>query len=245
VKKILIIGATSSIAEHAARIWAKQGAEIFLTGRNQERLEIISNDLKVRGAKKVSFQTLDTNNISSHSLVINKAFDELGSVDIALIAHGTLPNQQECEHSIDATLLEINTNAISTIALLTDLANRFEEQGCGTIAVISSVAGDRGRQSNYVYGSAKAMVSTFMSGLRQRLNGSGVSILTIKPGFVDTPMTAQFKKGLLWASPNTVASAITLACEKNNGIIYVPGFWWGIMTVIKLLPEFIFKKIKL
>ena len=245
MKKILIIGATSSIAEHAARIWAKQGAEFFLTGRNQERLEIISNDLLARGAKNAFFYPLDVNKFSSQELMLNNAFDDLGSVDIALIAHGTLPNQKKCEHSIDATLLEINTNAISTIALLTDLANRFEKQGCGTIAVISSVAGDRGRQSNYIYGCSKAMVSTFMSGLRQRLNGSGISVLTIKPGFVDTPMTAQFKKGALWASPNQVASTIILACEKRNGVIYVPGFWWGIMTVIKLLPEFIFKKIKL
>jgi short-subunit dehydrogenase len=140
------------------------------------------------------------------------------------------------------TMQEINTNALSTIALLTEIANRFQVKKNGTIAVISSVAGDRGRASNYIYGSAKAMITTFTSGLRQRLYKSNVAIVTIKPGFVDTPMTSEFKKGLLWAKPNYVAKKIVEAIDKKKNEIYVPIFWWGIMALIKILPEKIFKR---
>jgi short-subunit dehydrogenase len=137
---------------------------------------------------------MDANNFEEHLPMLDKAFGMLEQIDVVLIAHGTLSNQKECEQSVELTMQEIKTNALSAIALMTHLANRFESQRSGTIAVISSVAGDRGRASNYVYGSAKAMVTTFTSGLRQRLYKSGVSVVTIKPGFVDTPMTAEFKK---------------------------------------------------
>jgi short-subunit dehydrogenase len=177
--------------------------------------------------------------------MLEEAFDQMGKVDIVLIAHGTLSDQKKCEQSVNLTLLEIKTNALSVIALLTQLANRFEKQKSGTIAVISSVAGDRGRQSNYVYGSAKAMVTAFTSGLRQRLYKSNVSVVTIKPGFVDTPMTAMMKKGLLWASSDRVAKLIVVACEKKNGEVYVPGFWWGIMFIIKIIPQAVFKKLNI
>jgi hypothetical protein len=107
------------------------------------------------------------------------------------------------------------------------------------------VAGDRGRQSNYVYGAAKSMVSTFLQGLRNRLNGRGVHVLDIKPGFVDTPMTAEFKKGALWATPDQVAKAIVRAIKKRQNTLYTPFFWAGIMWIIRMIPEFIFKKLKL
>jgi hypothetical protein len=245
VKKILIIGATSAIAEATARILAQRGDELFLVARNQERLNVITEDLKVRGSLGVHSYFMDANNFEEHLPMLNEAFGILGNIDIVLIAHGTLSNQKECEHSVDLTMHDIKTNALSVIALLTHLANRFEIHRSGTIAVISSVAGDRGRTSNYVYGSAKAMVTTFTSGLRQRLYKSGVSVVTIKPGFVDTPMTAKFKKGLLWASPEKVANLIVVACDKKNTVVYIPGFWWGIMKIIKIIPEKIFKKLSL
>jgi len=239
VKKILIIGATSAIAEATARIWAQRGDELFLVARNEERLKIISKDLNVRGAPEVHSYCMDANNFDRHSSILDKVFEVSGAIDIVLIAHGTLSNQKECEHSIELTMQEIKTNALSVIALLTHLANRFEKQGTGTIAVISSVAGDRGRASNYVYGSAKAMVTTFTSGLRQRFYKSGVAVVTIKPGFVDTPMTAKFKKGLLWAKPETVAEKIVCAIDKRKDEVYVPAFWWAVMAVIKTLPTWI------
>lgn len=245
MKKILIIGATSAIAEATARIWAQRGDELFLVARNQERLNLMTKDLKVRGAPKVHGYCMDANKFDQHLPMLDRAYEALGTIDIVLIAHGTLSSQKECEQSVESAMQEIKTNALSAIALLTHLANRFEIQGSGVIAVISSVAGDRGRASNYVYGSAKAMVTTFTSGLRQRLYKSGVSVVTIKPGFVDTPMTAEFKKGLLWAKPESVSKKIVVACDLKNGDFYTPSFWWGVMKIVNLIPDALFKKIRL
>jgi short-subunit dehydrogenase len=245
VKNVLIIGATSAIAEASARIWAQKGYQLFLVGRNQEQLNLICQDLLIRGSPKVINFCVDLNNLDAHHLVLDNAFQEFGTIDIVLIAHGTLSNQADCERSVDLTLEEIKTNALSSISLLTLLGNRFEQQRFGVIAIISSVAGDRGRQSNYVYGSAKGMLNIFTSGLRQRLYKSGVSVLTVKPGFVDTPMTANFKKGFLWSSPNLIAKLIVAGSEKANTEIYAPKYWWLIMFVIKIIPTNIFIKFKL
>lgn len=245
MKRILIIGATSSIAEHCARIWAARGDALHLVARNEQHVQVIASDLKVRGASKVTTYVTDLNGMNKHEELLDVADDALEGVDIVLIAHGTLSNQKSCEISVHETLAEIQTNALSTISLLTIIANRFEAKKSGTICVISSVAGDRGRASNYVYGSAKAMVTTFMSGLRQRLNKFNVSVITVKPGFVDTPMTSEFKKGFLWAKPKTVAKKIVTAVDRNNIEIYVPLFWRAIIILIKAIPLQIFQKIKL
>ncbi len=165
--------------------------------------------------------------------------------DTVLIAHGTLSDQKACEASVELTLREIDTNALSVVALLTRIANRLEQRRAGTIAVISSVAGDRGRGSNYVYGSAKALVTAFLSGLRQRLGKSGVGVVTIKPGFVDTPMTAAFAKGPLWASPEKVAKGIVRALDRRSDTVYLPGFWWTIMFIIRAIPERLFWRLSL
>ena len=177
--------------------------------------------------------------------MIDKVYETLGDLDVVLIAHGTLSKQKICEKSVKDTLTEIQTNAISTISLLTLIANKLEKKKSGTIAVISSVAGDRGRASNYIYGSAKAMVNAFTSGLRQRLYKSNVAVVTIKPGFVDTPMTAEFKKGIMWAKPNAVAMKIVQAIDVKKNQVYVPKFWWLIMLLIKILPIFVFKRFRL
>ena len=245
MKRILIIGATSAIAEHCARIWAARGNALHLVARNEQQVQVIASDLNVRGASEVTTYCIDLNDTDRHEELLNATDDALGSVDIVLIAHGTLSNQHQCELSVHETLAEIQTNALSTISLLTLIANRFEAKESGTICVISSVAGDRGRASNYVYGSAKAMVTAFTSGLRQRLHKSNVDVVTIKPGFVDTPMTSEFKKGLLWAKPNIVSTMIVNAIDKKKDEVYVPSFWFGIMIIIKKIPNFIFKRINL
>jgi len=244
VTKILVIGATSAIAEHCARIWAARGDALYLVARNEERLKTIAADLKVRGAANAHSHCLDLNDLDDHTAMLDAAETAMGGVDTVLIAHGTLSNQKACEQSVEETLAEINTNALSTISLLTRIANHFEAQQAGTIAVISSVAGDRGRASNYVYGSAKAMVTAFTSGLRQRLYKSNVAVVTIKPGFVDTPMTASFKKGLLWAKPAAVAARIVRAIDKRKDEVYVPAFWWAVMAVIKAIPTRIYKVLR-
>lgn len=245
MKRILIIGATSAIAEHCARIWAANGEALHLVARNEQHVQTIAADLKVRGASDVTTDCSDLNETVKHEQLLDAAYDALSGVDIVLIAHGTLSNQKSCELSVTETLAEIQTNALSTISLLTLIANRFEAKQSGTICVISSVAGDRGRASNYVYGSAKSMVTTFTSGLRQRLYKSNVSVVTIKPGFVDTPMTSEFKKGFLWARPSVVGEKIVEAIDKKKSEVYVPSFWWMVMLIIKVIPSKIFKGIRL
>lgn len=245
MKKILLIGASSAIAEHCARIWSARGDTLYLVARNEERLKTIAADLKVRGAAQIYSHKMDLNDIESHAALLDNVEEAMGKVDMVLIAHGTLSNQQACEQSVQDTLADIKTNALSTISLLSHIANRFEAKQSGMIAVISSVAGDRGRSSNYVYGSAKAMVNTFASGLRQRLYKSNVGVLTIKPGFVDTPMTASFKKGILWAKPAGVAKTIVKAMDKRKDEIYIPTFWWAVLRVISVIPTAFFKRINL
>lgn len=243
--KILIIGATSAIAEATARLWAEAGHQMYLIARDETRLETISSDLKIRGACEIDSQQMDVNELSQHKLIIDKAFDALKFIDVVLIAHGTLGNQETCEQDFEVALQEFHANAISTLSLLTYIANRMERQKQGTIAVISSVAGDRGRQSNYLYGTAKGAVSIFLQGLRQRLYKSGVHVMTVKPGFVDTPMTAAFKKGPLWAKPDVIAQCIDNGIRRKRNVIYTPWYWWIIMAVIKMIPEAIMKKIVL
>ncbi len=245
MKKILIIGATSAIVEATACIWAKERHSLYLVARDKERLNVIATDLKIRGANDVYTCLLDINDFSEHKGLIERVIQTLGGIDIVLIGHGTLGKQNNCEKDFNLTLQELNSNAISVISLLSYLAPYFEAQKSGTIAVISSVAGDRGRQSNYIYGTAKGAVSIYMQGLRQRLYKSNVNVITIKPGFVDTPMTINFKKGLLWTTPNFVAKKIHKAIEKKKNVLYVPLFWQAIMTIICLIPEEIFKRLKL
>ena len=245
MKHILIIGATSAIAEATARIFAQRGDRLYLFARNQECLSSLAEDLKIRGVSWVGHSRLDVNNFDAHEETITTAFAALGKIDTALIAHGTLPDQKACETDFKAALAELNTNAIGTVSLLTHLANKLERQKSGTIAVITSLAGERGRQANYVYGAAKGMVSVFLQGLRNRLHRSGVNVLDIKPGFVDTPMTAGFEKGLLWAKPETIAVGIVKALDKEKSVTYLPWFWKYIMLIIKSIPESIFKRLGL
>jgi short-subunit dehydrogenase len=193
----------------------------------------------------VQHAQLDVNEDTAIDGAVDAAWTALGEVDVVLMAHGTLPDQLACDSSRHIAIREFSTNATATIGLIIPIAARMEASGRGTIAVISSVAGDRGRASNYLYGAAKAATSTYLSGLRQRLNGKGVNVLTIKPGFVDTPMTASFRKGALWASPSQVAQNIVTAIARRKSVAYTPAFWALIMWVIRSIPEFVFRRIKL
>lgn len=244
-RNILILGATSAIAQEVAKSYAAARDNLFLVGRNEIRLEIIAQDLRVRGAGNVSLRAIDLNALEHHEELLRTIYQEFNPIDIVLIAHGTLPNQKNCEVAFNTTLQELVTNYISAVSLLTILANYFEKRKSGAIAVISSVAGDRGRQSNYIYGSAKGALTIFLQGLRNRLAKSNVNVLTIKPGFVDTPMTQNFKKGLLWVKSDYVGKKIVRAINRNRHVIYVPFFWRYIMYVIKLIPEKIFCRMSL
>lgn len=243
--KILIIGATSAIAHETAKCFAKDGAELFLVGRSSEKLEAVQNDLKVRGAKRAESYVLDISQLDRHQEMIQSAIETLDGLDMVLIAHGTLGDQRLSQENVTKTLEEFTTNCTSVISLLTLLANYFEPRKRGCIAVISSVAGDRGRQSNYVYGAAKGAVTVFLQGLRSRLAKSGVAVVTIKPGFVDTPMTASIRKGLLFASPRKVGEGIYHAMLKGKEVVYLPWFWRPILLIVKSIPEPVFKKLSI
>jgi short-subunit dehydrogenase len=246
VKRILIIGATSAIASACARLWAAQGASLFLVGRDTEKLDALAGDLTVRGASASHPWQMDANDASAHSLMLDAALQVLGSFDIVLMAHGTLPDQAACEADAMLALREFQTNGTSVIALLTILAKQFESQRSGAIGVITSVAGDRGRPSNYVYGSAKAAVSTFCGGLRARLFKFGVSVTDIRPGFVATPMTRDLSlPGVLVAQPDAGGRRIVAGITLGADVLYVPGFWWLLMVVIRCIPRFLFKRMAL
>jgi decaprenylphospho-beta-D-erythro-pentofuranosid-2-ulose 2-reductase len=245
MRRVLIVGATSTIAEATARRFAAEGDALFLAARNAERLQAIADDLRVRGAAQTEMAVIEATDYAAHAGLIAQAQTALGGLDTLLIAHGTLPDQKSCEASFETTHREIEVNALSVISILTHAANLFEQQRQGTIAVISSVAGDRGRQSNYVYGSAKAAVTSFLQGLRNRLHPAGVQVLTVKPGFVDTPMTSAFPKGPLWASPEQIARGIHRAIQNRKDLVYLPGFWRLIMRIIREIPEAIFKRLSL
>lgn len=245
--RILIVGATSAIAAACAREWLQKGnCEFVLAGRNPERLAQLQQDLKARGARKAEVWSFDLNNNNDGSGLVENAVHVLGQLDIVLVAPGTLPDQALCQQDAQLAVQEFTNNSTAVIALLTPLANQLEQQRCGRLAVISSVAADRGRPSNYVYGAAKAALATFCSGLRARLSKAGVSVTLIKPGFVRTPMTAGLPlPEKLVASPEQVASQIVNAIERGQACRYTPGFWRYIMLIIRLIPDAVFRRLSL
>ncbi len=242
---VLVIGATSAIAQAAARLWAARGDALYLASRRETLLAACADDLRVRGARAAGYERLDVADRASHAGLFERAGAFLGGIDVVLIAHGTLPDQAACEADPAMALAEIEVNALATTSLALLAANLLEARGAGTLAVITSVAGVRGRASNYVYGSAKAQVSALLSGLRQRLAKKGVAVVDIRPGFVDTPMTDAFPKGPLWARPAAVGRDIVRAVDRGSAVAYTPWFWRGIMLVIRHIPQFVFNRIRL
>jgi len=245
MKRVLIFGATSAIAQEAAKKFAASGASLFLVGRNEAKLDAVKQDLQVRGAASVEALTLDLVDIDEHRGALRTATDRLGGLDGVLIAHGTLPDQQVCERSVEETMRVFQINCLSVISLLTLVADHFEAQRRGCIAVISSVAGDRGRKSNYVYGATKGALNVFLQGMRNRLYRSGVSVVTVKPGLVDSPMTTHLPKNPLFAASSTIGEGIYRAMVRGGDEVYLPGYWRAIMAVVRGIPERIFKRMNL
>ena len=245
MNKMLICGATSAIAAETARRFASCGAQFFLVDRSPQKLTNIASDLTAMGAAQVDTLILDLAELHRHQELIQEAVSRMGGIDIALIAHGTNSNQRACESTVAETLKELTVNFTSTISLLTLLANYFEKRRDGCIAVITSVAGDRGRKKHYVYGAAKGGVSVFLQGLRNRLADAGVSVIDLRPGFVDTPMTASVKKNFLFATPSRAGSAIHRAIQRRKDVAYVPWWWRPIMGVVTSIPEFVFKRLNI
>lgn len=245
-KRIAIIGATSSIAEHCARLWAQQGSvELILVGRDQRKLEVVAADLLVRSPttkiKMVATDFIDPT-------VIQKTVDALftsAPIDIALIAHGTLPEQRDCQKNLVLNYSTLEINGISPVLYAEAFVQHMAKLNQGSIAVIGSVAGDRGRKSNYVYGAAKGLITRYVQGLQHRFAGTGVNVTLIKPGPTNTPMTAAMKGSEKFSTPEEVAKTITSGITAKKSVIYAPGKWWLIMMVIRHLPSFIFNKINI
>ena len=246
MKNAVIFGASSTIAVKLADILAQNGYNLVLLARNVEYLQLDAQNLRVKH-QNVVINTLyyDASVDTNMPDLIEKIKQSINSIDLLVIAHGNLPHQELCQKTWQDDYNSILVNGVSVLQICHYFANLMQEQRYGTIATISSVAGIRGRQSNYNYGTAKAMINTYLSGLRNRLANSNVHVLTVLPGFVDTKMTALFKKGALWASPEKVARDIFNAINKKTNILYTPFFWRYIMLIIKCVPEQIFKKLKL
>lgn len=243
-KRILILGAVSAMAQAAARLWAAEGARIALVGRNGERLEAIAADLKARGAAETAVAELDCSKADADA-ELQRLATNFGGLDIVLLAYGVLGDQSTLEHDPAATADLLQVNFTSAVAWSQAAANLFETQKFGSLVAIGSVAGDRGRQSNYVYGASKAGLGILIEGIAHRLARSGARATLIKPGFVDTPMTAAFPKGLLWAKAEDLGYIIVAAAQKGGAVVYAPGFWRFIMMIIRSVPERIFHQTKL
>ena len=224
---------------------AEQGARFYLVARSPEKLTAVASDLLTRGASAVFTCVMDLDDPMAHEPMLAEAVKELETIDLALLAHGVLGDQEKAQADYAATEAILRTNLLSAISLITWLANYFEKTQQGTLAVISSVAGDRGRKSNYIYGASKGALNIFLDGVRNRIDRSGVHVLTIKPGFVATPMTAHLPQNALFAHPSAVGKGILKAIEKRKDVAYVPPIWALIMLIIRSVPNSIFKKLNL
>lgn len=236
---ILVFGATSAICHSILKHFTLDQNEkptLFLAARSEQKLTAAAEDLSARGATIAGQALYDFCDYQQHATTMRAAVEAMGAIDLILVAHGTLPDQQRCEQELQAALAAIDENLSSTVSILIPAAQLLEEQGRGALAVISSVAADRGRKTNYVYAASKSAVDTLLEGFRGRFAGTDITVTTIKPGLIDSPMTSDFDKGALWASTETIAPAICKAISKGKSTVYVPGFWRLIMLIIRLLP---------
>lgn len=246
-KRIVIIGATSSIAEHCARLWVMDApVDLVLVGRDVTKTELVAADLRVRSPDS-RIKSLEAN--FSDPSKIKELVDgivEEGVVDIILIAHGTLPDQKHCQEDLSFCHQALSINGLSPVLFAEAFAGHMQKVNSGTLAVIGSVAGDRGRKSNYVYGAAKGLVTRYTQGLQHRLANTGVRIVLIKPGPTDTPMTAHFKQqGAHLANVEGVAKRIVFGIRAGIRVVYVPAKWGIIMMIIRHIPWIIFERLKI
>lgn len=239
--RVLIFGATSTIAGDVARVYARRGARLYLVGRNAEKLAALAAELG--DAAVIGTAAADFTDTAGAAALVAAALSTAGDVDVAVVAHGLLGDQLATERDFAAAARVIDTNFVSVVALLIPLANHFEGRGAGHLAVLSSVAGERGRPRNYTYGAAKGALNVYLQGVRSRLSPRGIGVHTLKLGPVDTPMTVDHRKTLLFARAPAVAAAIVRAIDGNRAEAYVPWFWRIIMAVVRWIPEPLFRRI--
>lgn len=222
-------------------LYANENSSFFLVARDRVKLKSVSNELISIGAKRVEISEFNALNPESIDKTIDRCLSVFPDIDGVLVAHGILPDQEECESNYDAIEEAFEVNLLSVLKITTKMANHFEKRGEGFIGAISSIAGERGRQKNYIYGSTKGALTTYLSGLRQRMHNKGVIVLTIIPGVIDTPMTSKFPDRFFYVKPQKIAKKIKKAIEKDREVIYCPNYWKYIMLLIKIIPERIFK----
>lgn len=240
---VLIIGAKSDIAKAVAREYAHHGYDLCLAARNIEEVSSLKSDIEIRSGQKVALKEFDIIDFAAHENFYNSL--EAKPLGVIVVA-GYMAEQKECENDFTKTLNTINVNYTGAVSILNIVANDMEKEKRGFIIGVSSVAGDRGRKSNYIYGSSKAAFSAYLSGLRNRLFGSGVHVLTVKPGFVATKMTEGLDlPAKLTAQPQDVARDIYQAQQKGKNVLYTKWIWQYVMLIIKHIPEFIFKKMSI
>lgn len=240
---ILIIGAKSDIAKATAKEYAKQGYDLYLAARDSSELEEFANDIKIRYERKIKCVELDILDYTSHNIF----YEELEQKPLGVISVvGYLGDQCKAENDFNETQKIIDTNYTGVVSLINIIATDFEKRKSGFIVGISSVAGDRGRKSNYIYGSAKAALTSYLSGLRNRLYATNVQVLTVKPGFVNTKMTEGIDlPEKLTAQPEEVAKNIYKAQQKGKNVLYTKWIWKWVMLIIKYIPESQFKKMSI
>jgi decaprenylphospho-beta-D-erythro-pentofuranosid-2-ulose 2-reductase len=244
MKKIIILGATSGIALEVQRLLARRGSELLIVARSPQRLAEIQADLAARGAQQVLTYSADLASVQQHAAVFEFARHAFPDFDTVLLAYGSMRDQKDSEYSIDILLDELQVNFVSATAILTLFAADLERRQTGCLAAITSVAGDRGRRSNYVYGSSKGALSLFLQGLRSRLHPAGVRVITIKPGPVQTPMTDHLANSARFADPEQVARDIVRALERRSpDVLYTPKIWRYVMTAVQQIPETLFKRL--
>lgn len=246
-KHIVVIGGTSSIAEHCMRLWLEQApADIVLVARNIDKASIIAADLRARSPDStIKILCINFSDPEAISHLVETVTEDR-PVDIALIAHGCLPNQSNCERDLNAVKTSLELNAISPSMFSEAFARSMQQSRHGSIVIISSVAGDRGRKSNYVYGAAKGLLNRYAQGLQHRLAGTGVKVVLVKPGPTATPMTAHLTaNGPKLTDVKKVAHKIVQGVAGSSEVIYAPSRWRMIMLIIQHLPWAIFKRINL
>lgn len=241
MEKVVIFGATSRIAQELGRQFASENAEIFLVGRGRDRLELLQNDLLARGAHSIQVQEHDFLNQEAVELLVETIKKKMSTVDVIVLAFGVLGQPEKTHSDFRRADEVIQTNLNASIALC--LASRTLLQQGSTLAYLSSVAGDRARRSNFVYGASKAGMNFFLDGYRLELLDAGIYVTNIKLGPVNTPMTMVLKSLPFMISPENAAENIRAAIKAKKREAYIPSIWFWIMTVIRLLPFSIFKKL--
>lgn len=240
----LILGASSSIGRAFARHAAERGADLLLAGRDVEDLERTAADVAIRTGCRAEALAFDAEDFDGHQRFVEECLAKAERINVLLL-FGAMPEQEDIDRDFDLARRAVHVNYLGAVSVLSRLAPHFEKRGEGRIVVLSSVAGDRGRLKNYVYGSAKGALHLYLQGLRARLCRRGVSVTTVKAGFLDTDMTYGMPGLFLVASPQACAAACWRFAEKRKEVVYFPFFWWGIMTIIRSIPEPIFKRLNI